>query len=136
MEVQAFAKLNLTLEVLGRREDGYHQVRTILQTIDLADLLEISPARSLSVECDDRSLQGDANLVWQAARALAEAVDHQPGAHIYIQKRIPVGMGLGGGSSDAAAALVSLNELWGLGLTVGELSRVAAGLVYPSLQRR
>ena len=105
LEVQAFAKLNLTLEVLGRREDGYHQVRTILQTIDLADLLEVSPARTLRVECDDRSLQGDANLVWQAARALAEAVDHPPGAHIYIQKRIPVGMGLGGGSSDAAAAL-------------------------------
>ena len=128
MEIQAYAKLNLTLEVLGRREDGYHQVRTILQTIDLADLLEVSPARSLRVECDDRSLQGEANLVWQAARALAEAVDHPPGAHIYIQKRIPVGMGLGGGSSDAAAALVSLNQLWGLGLSIPELSQVAAGL--------
>ena len=128
MEVQAFAKLNLTLEVLGRREDGYHQVRTILQTIDLADRLEISPARSLSVECDDRSLQGDANLVWQAAKALAVAGNHQPAAHIYIQKHIPVGMGLGGGSSDAAAALLSLNQLWGLGLSIHELSQVAAGL--------
>ena len=128
MEVQAFAKLNLTLEVLGRRQDGYHQVRTILQTIDLADLLEVSPASSLRVECDDRSIQGDANLVWQAAQALAEAGNHQPGAHIYIQKQIPVGMGLGGGSSDAAAALLSLNQLWGLGLSIHELSQVAAGL--------
>ena len=128
MEVQAFAKLNLTLEVLGRRQDGYHQVRTILQTIDLADLLEISPASSLRVECDDRSIQGDANLVWQAAQALAEAGNRQPGAHIYIQKHIPVGMGLGGGSSDAAAALLSLNQLWGLGLSIHELSQVAAGL--------
>ncbi len=128
MEVQAFAKLNLTLEVLGRREDGYHQVRTILQTIDLADLLEITAAPSLRVECDDRSLQGNANLVWQAAQALAEAADHHPGARIYIQKHIPVGMGLGGGSSDAAAALLSLNQLWGLGLSIHELSQVAAGL--------
>ena len=128
MEIQAFAKLNLTLEVLGRRQDGYHQVRTILQTIDLADLLEISPASSLRVECDDRSLQGEANLVWQAAQALAEAGNHQPGAHIYIQKHIPVGMGLGGGSSDAAAALLSLNQLWGLGLSIHELSQLAAGL--------
>ena len=128
MKVQAFAKLNLTLEVLGRRQDGYHQVRTILQTIDLADLLDISPATSLRVECDDHSLQGDANLVWRAAQALAEAGNHQPGAHIYIEKHIPVAMGLGGGSSDAAAALLALNQLWGLGLSIQELSPVAAGL--------
>ena len=128
MKVKAFAKLNLTLEVLGRRQDGYHQVRTILQTIDLADLLEISPAASLRVECDDSSLQGEANLVWRAARALAEVSNHQPGAHVYIQKHIPVGMGLGGGSSDAAAALLSLNQLWGLDLSIRELSQVAAGL--------
>ncbi|PKB83990.1 MAG: 4-(cytidine 5'-diphospho)-2-C-methyl-D-erythritol kinase [SAR202 cluster bacterium Io17-Chloro-G9] len=128
MEVQAFAKLNLTLEVLGRRQDGYHQVRTILQTIDLADVLDISPASSLRVECHDRSLQGEANLVWKAAQALAQSADHPPGAHIYIQKRIPVGMGLGGGSSDAAAALLVLNQLWGLGLSIQELAVVAATL--------
>ena len=128
MEIQAFAKLNLTLEVLGRREDGYHQVRTILQTIDMADLLEISPASSLRVECDDHSLDGDVNLVWQAAHALAKAANHQPDVQIYIRKRIPVSMGIGGGSSDAAAALLSINQLWGLGLSILELSQIAAGL--------
>ena len=128
MEVQAFAKLNLTLEVLGRREDGYHQVRTVLQTIDLADRLEISPAPSLRVECDDRSLSGENNLVWHAAAALAKFGNKPPQAQIFIHKRIPVGMGLGGGSSDAAAALLALNECWGLNLPLHELAQVAAEL--------
>ena len=128
METLAFAKLNLTFEVLGRRNDGYHEVRTILQTIDLADRLEVLPAPSLRVECDDPSLSGEANLVWRAAASLAERVNKEPQAHIHIRKHIPVGMGLGGGSSDAAAALVALNRLWGLGLSTDELAQVAAGL--------
>ena len=125
MEAPAFAKLNLTLEVLGRRDDGYHEVRSVLQTIDLADLLEIVPASSLSVECDDASLNGEANLVWRAAAALAKRGNTEPRASIYIHKRIPVAMGLGGGSSDAATALVALNQLWGLGLTIEDLAQVA-----------
>ena len=128
METPAFAKLNLTLEVLGRRNDGYHEVRTILQTIDLADRLEVLPAPSLRVECDDPSLNGRANLVWRAAVNLAERANKEPQAHIYIQKHIPAGMGLGGGSSDAASALVALNQLWGLELAAEELAQVAAGL--------
>lgn len=128
MEALAFAKLNLTLEVLGRRDDGYHEVRTILQTIDLADRLEVRPCRSLQVECDDPTLSGEANLVWQAAVALAIRGNCNPQASIFIQKQIPVGMGLGGGSSDAAAALVALNQLWGLSMTTEELAEVAAGL--------
>ncbi len=126
MEAPAFAKLNLTLEVLGRRDDGYHEVRSVLQTIDLADRLEIVSSSSLSVECDDASLKGQDNLVWQAAAALAKRGRTEPRAHIYIHKRIPVAMGLGGGSSDAASALVALNRLWGLDLTVEELAQVAA----------
>ena len=125
MEAPAYAKLNLALEVLGRRDDGYHEVRSILQTIDLADRLEIEPASSLSVECDDASLNGEANLVWQAAVALAKRGNTEPQASIYIHKRIPLAMGLGGGSSDAASALVALNRLWGLDLTVEELAQVA-----------
>nr|ABZ06439.1 putative GHMP kinases putative ATP-binding protein [uncultured marine microorganism HF4000_010I05] len=128
METLAFAKLNLTLEVLGRRDDGYHEVRTILQTIDLADRIEVVPGPALQVECDDPSLNGQANLVWRAAESLAKYGSVQPGAHIRIQKHIPVGMGLGGGSSDAAAALVALNQLWDLGMTTGDLAQVAAGL--------
>ena len=128
MEVPAFAKLNLTLEVLGRRDDGYHEVRTILQTIDLADRLEIRPYPSLRVECDDPALNGEANLVWRAAMALARSRSIRPRASIFIQKHIPVGMGLGGGSSDAAAALIALNRLWGLSLGAEELAQVAAEL--------
>ena len=128
MKTLAFAKLNLTLEVLDRRGDGYHEVRSILQTIDLADDLEILPAPALRVECDDPSLNGQANLVWHAAVSLASLGNTQPQAHIYIQKHIPKGMGLGGGSSDAASALVALNRLWGLELTIEELAGVAAGL--------
>lgn len=128
MEVRAFAKINLTLEVLGRRPDGYHEVRTILQTIDLADRLEVQPAASLQVECDDPTLAGEANLVWRAATNLAASRGIRPQARIRIHKVIPVGMGLGGGSSDAAATLVALNHLWGLDLPTSELAQVAAGL--------
>jgi len=128
VEVLAFAKLNLTLEVLGRRDDGYHEVRTILQTIDLADRLEVRPYHSLRVECDDPTLNGEANLVWQAAVALAKRANRKPQASILVQKQIPVGMGLGGGSSDAAAALVTLNRLWGLSLATEGLAEVAANL--------
>ena len=128
LKALAFAKLNLTLEVLGRRSDGYHEVSSILQTIDLADNLEILPAPALQVECDDPSLNGQANLVWHAAVSLARQSNTQPQAHIYIQKHIPKGMGLGGGSSDAACALVALNRLWGLDLTTEDLAGVASGL--------
>ena len=126
--VPAFAKLNLTLEVLRRRQDGFHEVKTILQTTDLSDRLEVQPYHTLRVECDDPFLAGEANLVWQAAVALAKHCNRLPKAFIFIQKQIPVGMGLGGGSSDAAAALQALNRLWGLGMTLDELSQVGAGL--------
>ena len=128
MEATAPAKVNLSLEVLGRRPDGYHEIRTVLQTIDLQDRLELEIAPSLVVECDDPSLTGEANLVWKAAAALAEYAGIRPGARVFIRKAIPVGMGLGGGSSDAAAALLALNRLWRLGLGVDELAGIAAGV--------
>lgn len=128
MEVPAFAKINLTLEVLGRRSDGYHEVKTILQTVDLADWLDIQPYPSLLVECDDPALNGEVNLVWRAAVALAQNHSIEPKARIFIKKRIPTGMGLGGGSSDAAAALLALNHLWGLSLSREELAQVGASV--------
>ncbi len=128
MEVLAYAKVNLTLEILGRRNDGYHAVRTILQTIDLADRLDISKSPRLRVECDHPGLSGKDNLVWRAAEKLAERAGVSPQVRIRIQKRIPVGMGLGGGSSDAAAALLALDRWWGLDLGSEELGRTAAEL--------
>jgi len=124
----AFAKLNLTLEVLGRRDDGYHEIKTVIQTIDLADRLEFSRAAQLQVICNDKSLNGEANLVWRAAQALAKAGGVEPQARITIEKHIPTSMGLGGGSSDAASALLSLNELWDLKLSLDDLAEIAAGI--------
>ena len=128
MEVPAYAKLNLVLEVMAKRSDGYHEVRTVLQTIDLADRLTFHPATDLSLQCDDPSLNGHDNLVWQAAEILAKSRNIQPRVHIGLEKHIPVAMGLGGGSSDAAATLVALDRLWQLELSEDELSGCAANL--------
>ena len=128
MEVPAYAKLNLTFEVLGRRVDGFHNVTTIMQTIDLSDLLRIEPAADLKVECEYPELAGEQNLVWKAAVELAKAGDIEPTALVTVEKHIPVAMGLGGGSSDAAAALLGLNSLWGLGFSLDELATIGARL--------
>ena len=126
VEIKAPAKLNWVFEVLGRRDDGYHEIRSILQTIDLADELEIDDAPFLSVECDDPGLSGEANLVWLAATKLAESRGITPKARIRIRKRIPVALGLGGGSSDAAATLLALDRLWGLEAGAEDLAEVAS----------
>ncbi len=128
MEVDAHAKLNLTFEVLGKRGDGYHEVRTVMQTVGLADRLSIEQWPTLRVDCDSGELSGEANLVWKAAQGLARSRGILPQARIRIQKRIPVAMGLGGGSSDAAAALRALNKFWEIGATDGELAEIAAGI--------
>ncbi len=128
MRVRAYAKLNLCLEVLGRRDDGYHEIRSVMQTIDLWDELEVKPASSLRVECDLPGLDGENNLVWRAATELARAAGRLPLAEITVRKNIPLAMGLGGGSSDAAAALLALNDLWGTKLPLGELAVIAARL--------
>ena len=126
MQIEAHAKLNLAFEVLGKRADGYHEVKTVMQTVGLSDMLDIEHWPTLRVECDSPELSGEANLVWKAAQALASSRGIQPRANIRIQKRIPIAMGLGGGSSDAASALRALNELWELSASAGELSGIAA----------
>ena len=128
LSIPAYAKINLSLEVIGRRDDGYHEVATILQTVDLADTVEIRRAGGLTVECDDAELSGQRNIVWDAAVALAEHAGIAPDAHVKIEKRIPVAAGLGGGSADAAAALRGLNTLWELNLPDAELAAVASTL--------
>jgi len=126
---RAPAKLNLYLRVLGTRPDGYHEIETLFERIDLADELTFEPAGTLSLTCSDPSLScGEDNLVIRAARALQEATGTKAGARIHLTKRIPVAAGLGGGSSDAAATLLGLHELWGLHLEHGQLLALAAGL--------
>ena len=130
MKARAYAKVNLGLEVLFRREDGYHELRTILQTVELYDHLSFE-SRSSGIELDlpDPSLPtGSENLVVRTAELLAERVDRTVGVRIELEKRIPAGRGLGGGSSDAAVTLLALNELWQAGLSYRDLSGLGAEL--------
>ena len=128
MQLKAYAKINLTLEVLVTRDDGYHQVATVLQTIDLADELTFEPAGDLTVHYDDPGISPEEDLVLRAGRRLQEATKTERGAFVTVKKRIPVAAGLGGGSSDAAAALQGLDLLWGLGLPRSTLRSIAAEL--------
>ena len=131
--VRARAKINLDLRVLGRRDDGYHELRTIFQTLEWHDTVTVSRApRPLEIAGDASKMPLDrSNLAWRAAAALWRASGRrgQPaGARIHIIKRIPARAGLGGGSADAAATIVALNRLWSLGLTRAALAPIAAGL--------
>lgn len=130
MRARAYAKVNLGLEVLYRRDDGYHELRTILQTIDLHDRLSFeNRASGIELVVDERVVPGgEDNLVTRAARLLAGRLNRPAGARIELDKRIPVGRGLGGGSADAAMTLLALNELWEGGLSLAALCRFGAEL--------
>jgi 4-diphosphocytidyl-2-C-methyl-D-erythritol kinase len=128
IKAYAYAKINITFEVLGRRQDGYHDVSTILQTIDLKDIIEFELDSSLSIECDDVALRSSDNLVLKAARLLQQEAVYKGGAKITLKKGIPLAAGLGGGSSDAGATLVALNKLWKLKLSTESLVEMAATL--------
>ena len=128
---RAPAKLNLFLEVLGRRADGYHDVESLLVTTDLYDdlTLEDDPTGALSLDCDDPSLPtGPENLVLRAAEAFRLAMGLSRGARIRLTKAIPAQAGLGGGSSDAATTLLGLADLWDVDVSVAELDRIAERL--------
>ena len=121
------AKLNLFLHVNGRRADGYHDLQTVFQLLDLCDDIGIEPTQNGVIErvAGPIAVPAESDLTVQAARALQAARPAHPhGARLYIRKRIPWGGGLGGGSSDAATALRVLNELWGLGLSIPELADI------------
>lgn len=131
LTLPAFAKINWTLRVLGKRADGYHEIGTVFQTISLHDsiTLEVTADPNISLSCDDPSLPCDErNLVWRAASALQTRWAIRKGARIRLEKRIPVHAGLGGGSSDAAATLIGLAHLWNATITAGEVLETAAGL--------
>lgn len=123
------AKVNLALEVLGKRGDGYHEIATVLQAVDLFDRLVVEAADTLSLQTDDPALPtDDGNLVMRAARLLQKAAGIEAGARISLTKRIPVAAGLGGGSSDAAATLSGLDRLWALGWPKARLQELAMEL--------
>ena len=123
------AKINLTLEILGRRADGYHDLDTVMTTIDLADTVRLRPADALDVQLTGRyapAVEGERELAAEAAKALAAAAGREPAVAIEVEKAIPVAAGLGGGSTDAAAVLRGLDRLWGLDWPAERLSAVAA----------
>jgi 4-diphosphocytidyl-2-C-methyl-D-erythritol kinase len=124
MRLYAPAKINWTLEVLGRRDDGYHEVRTIIQTVEPCDALELGPADGLVLEVEGAHEPSQGDLVLRGAAVLGGG--QAGGARIRLSKRVPVAAGLGGGSSDAAAALHGLNELWRLGYGDARLAEIGA----------
>lgn len=129
MTLPAPAKVNLFLEVLGKRPDGFHELNTCMVGLDLCDTLSFAPAHDLELTCDESSLTtGEDNLILKAARQLQRHTGCPQGAAIHLTKRIPMEAGLGGGSSDAATTLRGLNELWELHLPTEELQSLAAEL--------
>lgn len=126
---QALAKLNLGLHVLRKRPDGYHDLETVFVRIPWSDVLTARPAERISLTCSDASLTTDeSNLVMKAALRLAEACGVRQGAALHLDKHLPYGAGLGGGSSDAAATLRLLADLWGLEVPEERLYALARDL--------
>jgi len=125
--VEAPAKVNLTLRVLGVRDDGYHDLESVVAAVALFDTLVFEPAEGVHLACQGIDVPaGEGNLVMAAARVLADACRPARGARIRLEKRIPPGRGFGGGSSDAAATLVGLNALWEGGLARQDLAGLGA----------
>jgi len=124
------AKLNLFLHVVGRRSDGYHLIQTAFRLIDFCDWISVVPREDGMIRLEDElpGVPAERNLAVRAARALKDAAGVPNGATIRIEKRIPMGAGLGGGSSDAATTLLALNRVWGVGLSRSELATIAAAL--------
>ena len=133
VSVRAPGKINLVLRVGPPGADGYHELVTCFHAVDLWETITVTPAEELtvsvsgSVELGEIPLAGD-NLALRGAAALAQLRGYDGGAHVAINKQVPVGGGMGGGSADAAATLVALNKLWGTRCTPGELHDLAAGL--------
>ena len=130
LSLKAYAKINLGLEVLGKRPDGYHEVAMIMQSVSLHDIVKLScREEAISLSCDRTNLPCDhSNLAFRAADLLRREVGVACGVHIELTKRIPLAAGLAGGSTDAAAVLKGLNRLWRLDLPASELERLAARL--------
>ena len=127
LAAKSFGKINITLEVIGRFPDGYHQIVSVMQAIELCDTLsfKLSFNQHINFICDMPVMQTDDNLVLKAARLLKEYSEHPYGADIHLEKIIPVSSGLGGGSSNAAVTLLSLNQLWDLNLNQDTLTMLA-----------
>ncbi|MCM1326506.1 MAG: 4-(cytidine 5'-diphospho)-2-C-methyl-D-erythritol kinase [Bacteroidales bacterium] len=122
-EIKAYAKINLGLDVLGKRSDGYHEVKMVMQTVDICDILSFERVKSgivISTDSGELPTDGD-NLIYRAVKFLFDRYRIEEGISIHLQKRIPIAAGMAGGSSDAAAALKGINEIFRLGCSLEEL---------------
>jgi 4-diphosphocytidyl-2-C-methyl-D-erythritol kinase len=130
IRLNSFAKINLALEILGKRSDGYHELRTIFQTIDLHDVIYINEtAKGIEIESKHPDMPLDENnLAYKAAKKIKSLSGVKKGLHIRIEKNIPIAAGLGGGSSNAASTLLGLNKLWNLKLDDKSLITIAAAI--------
>jgi 4-diphosphocytidyl-2-C-methyl-D-erythritol kinase len=130
MQVLAPAKINLSLKILGRRDDGFHEIETVIAPISLCDKIDIErQPRWIDFACDDPSIpSGDENLVVRAAKAFFETTNVKSGVTIKLEKKIPHGAGLGGGSSDAASTLLALNQLFETNLPREALAKMAESI--------
>jgi 4-diphosphocytidyl-2-C-methyl-D-erythritol kinase len=131
MQVSAPAKINLSLKILARRADGFHEIETFIAPISLRDRITIEKMRGRGIDfrCDDSSVpSGEDNLVVRAARAFFETARLKPAVSIVLEKEIPHGAGLGGGSSDAAATLLALNELFATNLSREALAKLGSAI--------
>ena len=126
--IEAPAKINLTLEVLGKRNDGYHEIRSVIQTLSFCDLLQITPGKEVEFKGNIPDWSSERSLVIKAVESLKKATGAVKGAKIKIKKRIPLISGLGGDSSDAAAILRGLNQFWELNMPPNKLRDMAQNL--------
>lgn len=128
LEVKAYAKVNLGLDVVRRREDGYHEVKMVMQTVDLYDVLtfEITENSGIYITTNKKEIPTDENnLIYKAAKLLTDEFSIDKGVKIHLEKNIPVAAGMAGGSTDAAAVFTALNEIFALNLTEEELMKRA-----------
>lgn len=130
MRLKARAKINWTLDITGQRADGYHLMDMLMQPVTLADEITLTPAGEITLTTGGSPLlpADEKHLAWRAAMALKKHSGYPGGAAIHVEKHIPVGAGMGGGSADAAGVLIGLNKLWGLNLPQAELEAIGLTL--------
>lgn len=128
MKIKANAKINLSLKICGKRHDGYHLIDTVMHSVSLFDIIEINKADHITVKCDKYDIRQEDNIAFKAAELFLAEYGIKSGARIVINKNIPAAAGLGGGSADAAAVLLGLNDIYGVGASYENLQNIAVKL--------
>ncbi len=125
MKLKACAKINLTLDILGKREDGYHLIDSVFQSVSLCDVLTVEKSDGISVCCTDSTINDKDNIAYKAAKCFFEYTNINGGVSVKIEKHIPLASGMGGGSADAAAVILALDKIYGTNLSEDALCEIA-----------